>query len=153
MKKIYIILKIRKKLKIFSHNFKFVLSHFRNCMREWNHQMTREFILDFSPLHKTKQQSEKAMLLFSPSVVSDSLWPHEPARLLCPRDSSGKNTGEGCHFLLHGDLPDPRIKPMSLLSPALAGRFFNTSATWEAMQISPETNTILMSVIFHINKY
>ena len=102
MKKIYIILKIRKKLKIFSHNFKFVLSHFRNCMREWNHQMTREFILDFSPLHKTKQQSEKAMLLFSPSVVSDSLWPHEPARLLCPRDSSGKNTGEGCHFLLQG---------------------------------------------------
>ena len=28
--------------------------------------------------------------------------------------------------------PDPRIKPMSLMSPALAGRFFTTSATWEA---------------------
>ena len=31
-----------------------------------------------------------------------------------------------------GDLPDPRIEPTSLMSPALASRFFNTSATWEA---------------------
>ena len=31
-----------------------------------------------------------------------------------------------------GDLPDPGIKPMSLKSPALAGRFFTISATWEA---------------------
>ena len=28
------------------------------------------------------------------------------------------------------DLPDPGIKPMSLMSPALAGGFFTTSATW-----------------------
>ena len=27
-----------------------------------------------------------------------------------------------------GDLPNPRIKPVSLMSPALAGRFFATSA-------------------------
>ena len=31
-----------------------------------------------------------------------------------------------------GDLPDPGIKPVSLMSPALAGRFFTTGATWEA---------------------
>ena len=31
-----------------------------------------------------------------------------------------------------GDLPNPGIKPMSLMSPALAGRFFTTTATWEA---------------------
>ena len=31
-----------------------------------------------------------------------------------------------------GDLPDPGIKPASLMSPVLAGRFFTTSATWEA---------------------
>ena len=30
------------------------------------------------------------------------------------------------------DLPDPEVGPMSLASPALVGRFFNTSATWEA---------------------
>ena len=32
-----------------------------------------------------------------------------------------------------GDLPNPGIKPESLISPALAGRFFTTRATWEAL--------------------
>ena len=31
-----------------------------------------------------------------------------------------------------GELPNPGIKPMSLMSPALSGRFLATSATWEA---------------------
>ena len=31
-----------------------------------------------------------------------------------------------------GDLPDPGIEPASLTSPALAGGYFATSATWEA---------------------
>ena len=31
-----------------------------------------------------------------------------------------------------GDL-DPGIEPVSLMSPALAGGFFTTSATWEAL--------------------
>ena len=31
-----------------------------------------------------------------------------------------------------GDLPDPGIKPTFLTSPALAGGFFTTSATWDA---------------------
>ena len=31
-----------------------------------------------------------------------------------------------------GDLPDPGIKPTSLMSPALAGMFFTSSATCEA---------------------
>ena len=31
-----------------------------------------------------------------------------------------------------GDLPNPGIKPTSLMSPALTGEFFTTSATWEA---------------------
>ena len=31
-----------------------------------------------------------------------------------------------------GNLPNPGIKPTSLESPALAGGFFTTSATWEA---------------------
>ena len=38
------------------------------------------------------------------SVVSDSVQPHrwQPTRLPHPWDSPGKNTGVGCHFLLHG---------------------------------------------------
>ena len=31
------------------------------------------------------------------------------------------------------DLPNPGIEPMSLVSPALAGGFLMTSATWEAL--------------------
>ena len=38
------------------------------------------------------------------SVMPNSLWPHwlQPARLLCPWNSPGKNTGVGCHCLLQG---------------------------------------------------
>ena len=41
-------------------------------------------------------------------------------------------TGVGCHALLQGDLIDPGIEPISLMSRALAGGFFTTSTTWEA---------------------
>ena len=34
-----------------------------------------------------------------------------------------------------GDLPDPGIDPGCLMAPALAGRFFTTSTTWEAHSI------------------
>ena len=34
-----------------------------------------------------------------------------------------------------GDLPDPGIEPTSPVSPALAGEFFTTSATWEAVKV------------------
>ena len=37
---------------------------------------------------------------------------------------------------LPGDLPDPGIKPASLMSPALACRLFTTCATWEGPVIS-----------------
>ena len=32
-----------------------------------------------------------------------------------------------------GDLPDPGMEPTFLTSPTLEGRFFTTSATWEAL--------------------
>ena len=41
-----------------------------------------------------------------------------------------------------GDLPDPGIEPSSLRSPALAGKFFTTSATWEAQLISEYNNNL-----------
>ena len=31
-----------------------------------------------------------------------------------------------------GDLPDPGIEPISLISPALVGGLFTTTATWES---------------------
>ena len=50
------------------------------------------------------------------SVISDSLQPHGlwPAKLLCPRDSPGKNTGVGCHALLQGIFPTPGSNPCLL---------------------------------------
>ena len=42
----------------------------------------------------------------------------------------------GLFFLSAGYLPSPGIKPGSLTSPALAGKFFTTGATWEAQFIS-----------------
>ena len=51
----------------------------------------------------------------------------QPTRLLCPRDSPGKNTGEGCHFLLQGLFPTQGLNP-GLLT---AGRFFTVLATQE----------------------
>ena len=32
-----------------------------------------------------------------------------------------------------GNLPDPGMEPVSLRSPMLAGGFFTTNATWEAL--------------------
>ena len=32
-----------------------------------------------------------------------------------------------------GDLPDPGIEPVSLMSPALANGFFTTSVTWDGL--------------------
>ena len=48
-----------------------------------------------------------------------------PARLLCPRDFSGKNTGVGCHFLVKGIFPTQESNTSSA-SPSFAGRFFTT---------------------------
>ena len=42
----------------------------------------------------------------------------------------------GLTFPPPGDLPGPGIEPASLTSPALAGGFFTTSATWEAHPIT-----------------
>ena len=41
----------------------------------------------------------------------------------------------GLPFPPPGDLPDPGIECVSLVSPALAGRFFTTSTTWEAQNV------------------
>ena len=42
-----------------------------------------------------------------------------------------------------GYLPDPRIAPVSLMSPALAGGFFTTSVTWEAHVYHPLIHRIV----------
>ena len=54
--------------------------------------------------------------LLNCSVVSNSLWPHglQAARLLCPWDFPGKNSGVSCHFLRQGILPTQGVNPRLL---------------------------------------
>ena len=56
--------------------------------------------------------------------MSDSLWPHglQPARLLCPSDFPGKNTGVHCHFLLQGIFPTRDWTCVSCIAGSLLHR-------------------------------
>ena len=67
-----------------------------------------------TPLHccwkcKLVATMENSMLVYLLSCVQ-LLQVHglQPARLLCPWDFPGKNTGVGCHFLLQGIFPTQR---------------------------------------------
>ena len=73
--------------------------------------------------------------MLSHSAVSNSLQSHSPP------GSSAYGTAQqeywsGLPFPIPGDLPNSGIKPVSLMSPALTGRFFTTGATWEGHNIT-----------------
>ena len=58
----------------------------------------------------------------------------------------------GLPFFTPRDLPDPGIKHESLASPALAGRFFATSTTWETIVAAPvyiPTNSVVRFPLLH----
>ena len=55
---------------------------------------------------------------------------------------SGQEYWSGLPCPPPGDLPDPGIKPMSLASPALAGRFFTTSTPWEHVKVAQSYPTL-----------
>ena len=84
-------------------------------------------------LAEVGERSLKQGSLLSYSVVSDSLQPRglQSARLLCPWDSPGKNTGVGCQCPPPGDLPNPGIKPRS---PTVQADSFTSWATREAQE-------------------
>ena len=48
---------------------------------------------------------------------------------------SGQEYWSGLPWPPPGDLPDPGIEPVSLMSPASAGGFFTISVTWEAHEV------------------
>ena len=114
----------------------------RSCPNPWGHPG----FLSFSPRPLCPHQLDSTLpplpsslpsSLFSTctcvKVVSDSVWPHglQPARLLCPWDFPGKNTGAGCHFLLQGIFPTQGLNPR-LLSLWNSRQILNHWATWEA---------------------
>ena len=68
---------------------------------------------------------------FSHIQLFAMLWTVTPQAPLSMRFSR-QGYWSGVLYPPPGDLPDPGIEPASLMSPALAGRFFTTSATWES---------------------
>ena len=66
----------------------------------------------------------------------DSLWPLTVAgQAPLSMGFSRQEYWSALLFPPPGDLPNPGIEPTSLMSPALAGGFFTTSASWEACGI------------------
>ena len=59
-----------------------------------------------------------------------ALWT-APRQAPVPMEFSRQEYSSELPFPPPGDLPNPRIKPMSLTFPTLAGGFFTTSATWD----------------------
>ena len=45
-----------------------------------------------------------------------------------------------------GDLPNPWVEPVTLTSPAFAGRFFTTSVNWEAQILAQESACFFQSL-------
>ena len=100
-----------------------------------------EFILSLNHLNESpKRQPQVAIVYLACSQYSGvcaqscpTLQLHglQPARLLCSRDSPGKNTGVGCQAPLQKIFPTQGSN-LHLKSLAFASRFFTTSMTWEA---------------------
>ena len=86
---------------------------------------------------------------FSCVQLSGTLWTVAHQTLLSMR-LSRQEYWNGLPFLSPGDHPDPGIEPASFTSPALAGSFFTTRATWEAPLVyySTRVNTICQKYIY-----
>ena len=78
-------------------------------------------------------------------VMSNSLQPFglQPTRLLCPWDFFRQEYWNGLPFPPPGDLPDPRIKPTSPVSPVqqtdslpLSQRVRRRGMNWMSVQLS-----------------
>ena len=63
-------------------------------------------------------------------------------QLLCPWDSPGKNIRMGYSVLLQGIFLTEVIEPTSLVSPALAGRFFTTASPGKPKKDPTQPKTI-----------
>ena len=57
----------------------------------------------------------------------------------------------GCYDLLQGNLPDPGIEPVSLVSPALAGGFFTSSPTSEAPLFDIRLHICLLDLLVNLD--
>ena len=92
---------------------------------------------DLEPVFNSSTLNWGPLKYGSDMCVLSHVWPFvTPRTIACqappPMEFSGQKCWRGLPFPSPGDLADPGIKPMSPVSPALAGRFFITTTTWEA---------------------
>ena len=73
--------------------------------------------------------------------MPDSLQPMAPLSMGFSRQEYWR----GLPFPPAGDLPDPGIEPTALRSPALAGRFFTTSATYSQAKLKNQVERLTSS--------
>ena len=95
---------------------------------------------------------------FSHARLFVTLWTVSPPMgLLCPWDSSGKNTGVGCLALLQEISLTQGLNSGLLTSPELAGRFFTTTATCKALftsgsqSIGASASAAVLPMIFSVD--
>ena len=88
---------------------------------------------DHTLTHIPKHTRACMLSRFSRVLVSETLW---TIAYQAPQSMgfSGKRARSGLPCLPPGDFPDLETEPMALMSPALTGMFFTTSATWEALK-------------------
>jgi len=73
--------------------------------------------------------------------------------VFCPWNFPGKNTGMNLPFPSPQDLPNPGIKPLSPVSPALASRFFTSRCHLGSFILNPYSNfpKLFLSYLFKFN--
>ena len=126
----------------------------RHQVSFWSYQENRRYVILYVSFiqHNTARkiwltyitQSMRLYLSNACQVVSVTfnclrhcgLW---PTRILCPQIFSRHEYWSGLPCPPPRDLPNPGPEPTCLMSPALAGGFFTTSATWQT-QISSSWN-------------
>ena len=115
-----------------THAFK----HFTVLPRSWGKNETQQHLPDPTCRSPTRYSAcwsfsylPVCLRVLSHSVVSDSL---QPRGLPLSMEFSWQLYWSGLPFPSPGDLPKPGFKSTSLVSPALASRFFTTGANWEA---------------------
>ena len=126
---------------------------FKFCVATWRITNKSNKIEQINRLARREQILSSTLFSFwfvlccvvlSPSAVSDSLRPHElkPARLLCPWDSPGKNTGVGSIPSSRGS-SQPRDQTQA---SCIAGGFFTSWATREALNSLREENYMIVTL-------
>ena len=97
--------------------------------------------------HFEVENSFSFICMHGSSVVFDCLWPHGACQAPLSMQFFRQDYMSGLPFPSPGCLPDPGIKPMSLVSPASAGRLFMSWATGEAqysLHLEPKSVRFLL---------